>query len=129
MTKLFLSILLFLHFSSRGQIATIIPSKTAVLKDSMTNCIYVLDTSHKYITAYNYKGDSLWTSYTIVSAFDIRHTNIKPVEIRLMKFGNISDAFTAVEKSKDEKVIWISHDKCSGYIDLKTGKYHVYGCD
>ena len=146
MTRLILSILLVLHFSSLAQIAIVIPSKTAILTDSVTNYIYILDTSHKYITAYNSKGQFFWKSHTSISNYlpylnfqNGKSDNSKSyydfdtdtisVKIRSMAFGKNTDNFNSVNKGRDEKVIWVSHDMCSGYFDLKTGKYHLWGCD
>ena len=57
------------------------------------------------------------------------HDNDIPVEIRHMRFGKNTDDLRNVKNITEEKVIWIHHDFCWGYIDLKTGKYHGRGCD
>ena len=120
--------LLFFHFPSFGQSATIIPLKIAVLRDSLTNNKYVLDSSHTYIMAFNSCGDYLWTSYTCLSNFNFGYSNLQQVKIHSMWFGKNTDAGTC-KKCKEQKVIWIGHDMCSGYIDINNGKYHGFGCD
>ena len=134
MVRVILAVVLFLNFSSFGQNFSsfgqrviIIPCKTAILIDSSTNCRYILDSTHRFITAYNSCNEFLWSSFACRND-QIYHSTI-PVEISVMMFRKISDFWPQYKQSNDKKVIWINFDYCGGYIDLKTGVYRDYGCD
>ena len=133
MTKLLLLIFLFFCFTTLGQTAIIVTSKTAILKDSLTNCIYVLDSFHTSITAYDSHGDRLWTSFTYDCSYtnDPVDTSAKPIkqEIRSMKFSIAQTPLSYCNDCTGEKVIWVTYCHCEGFFRLKTGRFYSGDCD
>jgi hypothetical protein len=134
MTKFIFSISLIICGSSFGQTAKIVAKKPATLKDLGTNIIYVLDSSHTSITAYDSRGDSLWTSFTYecnksVDEEDAGHpVKLIRQEILSMKFGDGEDIYNC-NNCTGEKIIQVSYCDCVGYIRLKTGHFYVGDCD
>lgn len=115
MTKLLLSIFLLLCFTSHGQYSNGVPYKKVILKDPITNCTYVLDSTHTYVTAYNYHGKFLWNFYTCDGGGGTPDDNTVPIEIYSIKL--------------EGAWLQITDIGCGGYIYVKTGKFNPGECD
>jgi hypothetical protein len=122
-------VLLFICISSHAQETGYIPKhKTVILIDSKADHKYILDSSHLVIDCYDECDKKIWT-------FDFRKYPLynKPrywrdYEITYMSLRVLDYPYFPIE-DRDKKALWISWDKCSGYVDLKTGKFREYGCD
>lgn len=98
------------------------PGSTLVLKDSLTGNIFLLDSTHINIYAFNTKGDTLWKT-------DPWKDN--KLEVYRVKRPVIVDFDFATNKWTDNKeVIWIVYNNTQfGTINKEVGKFRWMGQD
>ncbi len=128
MYKFLSVILLFISFSALAQSNEKIKAGAVSLIDSETNWTYILDSSHKKITAFNEHRDSVWSTFVIYPEWGNCTDSIWSIEItnEVIWVGQI--------KHIGDKIILIDYESscsiiCSGDINLKSGKFNPSGCD
>ena len=138
MYKLLSLIPLLINFSALAQNNGKIKAGTVVLIDSETNWTYILDSSHKNITAFNEHCDSVWTTFVIYP--ELGNTiNYKERIWRCTEHIwsiKITNEVIWVDQIKHigDKIIFIEYQSncsayCVGFINLKSGKFDPRGCD
>ena len=96
----------------------IFPPNIVTLKDSGLNYIFILDSSHIYVTAQDSNGNIIWkTDPFIDNGFEDARTR-RPIIVR-MYFGKSHEG----DPMKRHKVLWIYYHNEAGYLELATGKY------
>jgi hypothetical protein len=122
MNKIILTVLLFYSSYSFGQKVYAKDHMPATLNDTITKCTYVLDSSHTLITAFNSSGNVIWTVRPKLDSSIF-------CKLEIAAIGFYTEPRIENEKPVADKEMWFSYCKCGGYINLRTGKSQMIGCD
>lgn len=133
MHKFLFIILHLISFSALAQGNEKIKAGAVTLTDPETNWTYILDSSHKKITAFNEHCDSVWTTSVIFP--ELRNTTDWRCTESIWSI-KITNEIIWIKQKKHigDKIILIEYESsCSAYcvavIYLKSGKYQPKGCD
>jgi len=108
-----------LTYDNQGNIicgrTTEIPNGYVTLKDYQLNYVFVLDTSHFYVSAYDSTGNIVWKA-------EPEFENVIGQRIK----GRIDNIyFRRSWKTNPYKVLWVRNGRRGGFFDLKTGKFRI----
>lgn len=112
-------------FSQRGLLPE---AKPAILKDTVNGFTFVLDSAHQYISAYNTKGNLLWTTYAPSHLLRYLTPDKKKPAI-INRWAIDRKNCGCLLEVPEERVIILSYEKCWSHIHLFTGNFHNCGCD
>ena len=106
-----------LTFDNYGNIicgsATEISNGLVRLKDYQLNYVFILDSSHTYVSAYDSVGNIIWKP-------EPEFKNQVGERIK----GNIDNiGFRRSRKTNPSKVLWVRSGRRGGFFDLRTGKF------
>jgi hypothetical protein len=131
-------ILLLISFSALAQSNGKIKAGTVALIDSEINWTYILDSSHKMITAFDEHCDSVWATSVIFPGRGNTNDLTKPIWSCIESIWSIeiTNDVIWVDQIKHigDKIIFIEYESscsayCVGVINLKSGKFYPKGCD
>jgi hypothetical protein len=135
----FLSILLLLsNFSAFSQSNEKIKAGAVALIDSETNWTYILDSSHKKITAFDEQCNRVWTAFVTFPERGNTSDLTKPKWSCTESIWSIEITNDVIwvgsKKYSGEKIIFIEYESscsayCVGVVYLKSGKFYPKGCD
>jgi hypothetical protein len=92
-----------------------IPIGYVKLKDNLLNYVFILDSSHTYISAYDSIGNLVWKA-------EPEFENVVGERIN----GHIDNIyFRRSWQTNPYKVLWVRSGRRGGFFDLKTGKFRL----
>jgi hypothetical protein len=113
-------------FKSKSQKS--VPRHPITLVDSLTNNYFVLDSNYIYITAYNKNNELIWKTDPYLDNKIMEYRTQRPVIISYQLRDTPKNYKDEIEDGV--KVIWITYNNTQfGFINCKTGKYHMCGQD
>ena len=108
-----------------GSFIKTVPPKPVILKDSVLNYTFVLDSSHINVTAYDSSGNILWKTDPYKDKKIQEYRSKRPIIVDIFFCNN-----QYRDTNKSEKRICITYNNTQfGYIIFQTGEYVPEGQD
>jgi hypothetical protein len=114
---------------SGSHIKTLPPEKL-ILTHPSAEFLYILDSTHIYVTAVNIKGDTLWRTDPWKDNDLMAYRTYRPYIVNFSLENLREELAKSHNLSTRDPIIWINYNNTQfGFINCKDGKFFFLGQD